>query len=320
MRRVRYHAHGGPDVLTIEETPVPRPGPGQVLIRTEAIGLNYVDVQIRREVRPGSLYHRPLPATLTGDVVGTVEEAGPDTDPALVGTRVAALHEDAYADFAVADVEWLVPVPESLDLGAATMLPMVGVVALGALRMARVDAGDTVLITAGAGTIGHLAVQLARHQGARTVIGTAGSPAKLDLLTKLGADVAVDHTRPDWFEQIPAGVDAVVDAVGGRILHDGIGLLSPFGRAVTYGAAAGDLTSVPVTSLFALKSLSGFSFLAWRGADPARVRADIAEVTGLLQDGRLRALADTRLPLTEAVQAHRLLEERTVLGRVLLIP
>jgi NADPH:quinone reductase-like Zn-dependent oxidoreductase len=89
MRRVRYHSHGGPEVLAIEEADIPEPGPGQVLIRTEAIGVNYVDVQLRRETAADSIYFRSLPATLTGDVVGTVEEVGPDADPALAGTRVA---------------------------------------------------------------------------------------------------------------------------------------------------------------------------------------------------------------------------------------
>ena len=175
MRRVRYHAHGGPEVLTIEEAEVPSPGPGQVLIRTEAIGVNYVDVQLRRATDPGSLYYRQLPATLTGDVVGTIEAAaGPDADPSLAGSRVAVLLEDAYADYVLAGTDWLVPVPSELSLEAASMLPTVGAVALGALRAGRLAKGETVLVTSGAGGIGHLAVQLARQQGAGAVVATAG--------------------------------------------------------------------------------------------------------------------------------------------------
>jgi NADPH:quinone reductase-like Zn-dependent oxidoreductase len=323
MRRVRYHAHGGPDVLTVEEAPVPEPGPGQVLIRAEAIGVNYVDVQLRRETFPDSIYFRSVPATLTGDVVGTVEQTGPGADPALAGTRVAVLLEDAYADYVLADIGWLVPVPARLDAGAATMLPTVGAVALGALRNGRLAKGNTVLVTAGAGAIGHLAVQLARRQGAGTVIGAAGSPAKLGFLTELGADAAVAYGRPDWAGQVraaaPGGVDLVLDAVGGDVLHQSLQLLAPFGRAVVFGAAGGDLTSVPVTSLFPLKTVTGFSLLAWRAADPEQARADIAELAGLFATDGLRAV-ETRLPLTEAVQAHRLLEDRAVLGRLILVP
>ena len=324
MRRVRYHSHGGPEVLAIEETGIPEPGPGQVLIRTEAIGVNYVDVQIRRERRPDSIWFRPLPGTLTGDVVGTVQKAGPGADPALVGTRVAVLLEDAYADYVVADASWLAGVPAGLGAAAATMLPTTGAVALGALRAGRLGQGDVVLVTSGAGGIGHLAVQLAREQGAGSVIATAGSAAKLALAKDLGADVVIDHTQPGWADQVrsaqPGGVDVALEAVGGRMLHESIGLLAPFGHAVVYGASAGDLTNVPVRSVFGLKTVTGFSLLAWRAADPERARADIAELTGLFGTGRLRAAAETTLPLAEVVQAHRLLEERAVLGRLILVP
>jgi NADPH:quinone reductase len=324
VRHVRYHAHGGPEVLAVEEADTPELGPGQVLIRTEAIGVNYVDVQIRRETRADSIWFRPLPGTLTGDVVGTVEKAGPGADPALAGTRVAVLLEDACADYVVADSTWLVPAPAGLGTAAATMLPTTGAVALGALRAGRLGQGDVVLVTAGAGAIGHLAVQLARERGAGTVIATAGSAAKLALAKELGADVVIDHAQPEWAAQVrsaaPGGVDVVLEAVGGRMLHESIELLAPSGRAVVFGASAGDLTSVPVRSLFALKTITGFSLLAWRAADPGRARADIAELTGLFEAGRLRAVAETTLPLAEAVRAHRLLEERAVLGRLILVP
>jgi NADPH:quinone reductase len=324
MRRVRYHSHGGPEVLAVEETDIPSPGAGQVLIRTEAVGINYVDVQLRRETSQDSIYFRSLPATLTGDVVGTVEETGPGADPALAGTRVAVLLEDACADYVVADSDWLAGVPAELDPGEASMLPTVAAVALGALRAGRLGAGETVLITSGAGAIGHVAVQLARRQGAGTIIGTAGSPAKLAFLKELGVDVAIDHSQPGWAEQVhaaaPAGVDVALEAVGGDTLHAAVGLLAPLGRVVVYGASAGELTSVPVRSLFALKSVTGFSLLAWRAARPEQARADIAELTGLFTAGDLRAMAETRLALTEAARAHQLLEDRAVLGRILLTP
>lgn len=322
MRRVRYHAHGGPEVLAIEEAGIPEPGPGQVLIRTEAIGINYVDVQLRRETSADSIWFRQLPGTLTGDVVGTVEKAGPGADPALAGTRVAVLHEDAYADYVVADTSWLIAVPGELAAGAASMVPTVGAVALGALRTGRLARGETVLVTAGAGAIGHRAVQLARRQGRGTVIATA-SPAKLGFLRELGADVAIDHTQADWAAQVreaaPGGLDLVVEAVGGGVLHQSMGLLAPFGRAVIFGASAGDLTSLPVTSLFGLKTAAGFSLLAWRAANAAQARLDLAELVSLFQAGDLRAVT-TSLPLADAVQAHRLLEDRAVVGRLVLEP
>ena len=323
MRRVRYYAHGGPEVLTVEEAPVPEPGPGQVLIRAEAIGLNYVDVQIRRETSADSIFYRPLPATLTGDVVGTVTRLGEGAAPALAGTRVAALLEDACAEYVVADTDWLIRVPDELDSGTASVLPTMGAVAFGALRTGHVAERDTVLVTAAAGGIGHLAVQLARHLGAGTVIAAAGSAAKAGFLKELGADVTVDYGQPGWADQVRAaasrGVDVVLDAVGGDILLECVGLLAPFGRVVAYGAANGDWGSVPVLRLAALKTLSAFSLLALRAAAPDRARADIAELTSLLTAGELRAATRT-LPLADVAGAHRLLEDRAVLGRLVLTP
>ncbi|MFJ1585354.1 zinc-binding alcohol dehydrogenase family protein [Streptomyces sp. NPDC088197] len=325
MRRVRYHEYGGPDVLTLEEAETPVPGPGEVLIRAEAIGANFIDTRFRRGAPEGSIFHRPLPGVLTGDVVGTVEAVGPGADPGLLGRRVAALAEDAFADYVTADAAWLVPVPPGLAPGPASMLPLAVPVALGALRAGRLAAGETVLVHAAAGGIGHIAVQLARFLGAGTVIGTAGGPAKLDFVRDHGADAAVDYTAPDWPDQVrkaaPNGaVDVVLDSVGGDTLRRGIDLLAPYGRAVVYGAAGGELNAVPVTDLFALKSVTGFSLLAWRAADPAAAEADLHEAAALAASGRLRTAVHATFPLSEAPAAHHTLDTRTNLGRVLLLP
>jgi NADPH:quinone reductase len=321
MRRVRYYAHGGPEVLTVEDAPVPEPGPGQVLIRTEAIGLNFLDALLRRETDRDSVYYRDLPATLTGDVVGTVTQTGEDADPALAGARVAVLLEDACAEYVIADTSWLVSVPAELDAGAASVLPTMGAVAQGALHTGRVAPGETVLVTAAAGGIGHLAVQLARHMGAGTVIGAVGSTSKSGFLKELGVDVTADYSQAEWADQVrraaPRGVDVVLDAVGDGTLLECVGLLAPFGRVVGYGAADGTWGSVPVLSLAALKTLSAFSLLAWRAAAPERTRADLANLTSLLQGGELRAVT-TLLPMAEVASAHRRFEDRAVLGRLVL--
>ena len=111
-----------------------------------------------------------------------------------------------------------------------------------------------------------------------------------------------------------------IEAVGGETLHRCLGLLAPYGRAVVFGASAGELTSVPVRGLFGLKSVTGFSLLAWRAADPEAVRAGIAELAGWFGSGKLRAVTGATLPLAEVSRAHRLLEERSVPGRLLLVP
>jgi NADPH2:quinone reductase len=322
MRLVRYHEHGGPEVLQIEEVPVPSPGPGQVLIRTEAIGANFIDTKMRRGT--ASIVNRPLPDAPTGDVVGVVEALGPEVSTVRTGDRVATLAERAFADYVLADAEWLAPVPDGLDAGPASMLPMGAPVALGVLRAGYLAKGETVLVHAAAGGIGHLAVQLAKILGAGTVIATASTPAKLDFARELGADAAINYTSPDWPDQVravaPAGVDAILDSVGGQGLLQGIDLLAPQGRIIVYGLASGELPDIPVRSLYALKQVAGFALLAWRAARPEQARRDIEQATDLFVSGQLRTSVHATFPLTEVAKAHQLLEDRGQLGRVLLVP
>ncbi|MFD8384880.1 zinc-binding alcohol dehydrogenase family protein [Streptomyces sp. NPDC059679] len=322
MRRVRYYEYGGPEVLRIEEADTPAPGEGQVLIRVEAIGANFVDTKFRRG--GGGIFTWPLPGTVTGDVVGRVEAVGPGVDEGRVGERVATLVEDAFAEQVVADAAWLAPVPEGLDVGAASMLPMGAPVALRVLRLGRLAEGESVLVHSAAGGIGHLAVQLARVLGAGTVVATVGSPAKFDFVRELGADVVVDYTDDDWPDQVrkavPGGVDLAVGSVGGPILHQTVELLAPLGRDVEYGAASGDLGEVGVMALVALKQVAGFSLLAWRAARPELAREDMAEVAEHFAAGRLRTVVHAQFPLAEAAAAHRMIEERAQLGRVLMVP
>jgi NADPH:quinone reductase len=321
VRRVRYHEFGGPEVLTVEEAPVPVPGDSEVLIRVEAVGVNFVDTRFRRGGE--GIFRRPLPGRPTGDVVGVVTEAGPGVGPELVGRRVAALAEDAYAEFVLADARWLADVPAGLTVADAVMLPMAAPVALRVLRSAGVRPGESVLVHAAAGGIGHLIVQLARELGAGVVVGAA-SGGKLEFVRSLGADPAVDYGLPDWPQRVreaaPAGVDVVLDAVGGDVLRQALGLLAPFGRAVVYGAAAGGADEVPVASLFALRTVTGFNLTAWRRFAPEAAREEMSEVAALFARGRIRTSVSAELPLEEAATAHKLMEERSHPGRLLLRP
>lgn len=300
---------------------MPTPGPGQLLIRTTAIGANFVDTKFRAGA--GGMFERSLPSTLTGDVVGVVESVGPEVDAALVGRRVASLSTDAFADYVLAEADEPAPVPDGLDDAAASQLSSAAPVALGTLLAGGLEPGATVLVHAAAGNIGHLATQLAKLRGAGTVIGTAGSPAKLDFVREYGADVAVDYRDPAWPDQVraaaPGGVDLVLDSVGGSTMLTSLEFLAPYGRLVAYGAADG-LADVPVQRLYGARSVFGFAVLAWRAARPAEYAAAVTELTDLLATGRLRHSVHTRLPLTEAAEAHRILGERANLGRVLLVP
>jgi NADPH:quinone reductase len=323
MRRVRYYEHGGPEVLRVEEADVPRPGPGEALIRTEAIGANFVDTKFRRgdESLP---FQRPLPGELTGDVVGVVEAVGDGVATDIVGSRVATLADPAFAEYVVADADWLAPVPDGVDLGMASMLAMGAPVALGALRLGGMAPGRSVLVHAAAGGIGHQAVQLAKLLGAGTVVATASSAAKLDFAREHGADVGIDYTEPDWPDQVraavPGGVDVILDSVGGSTMVRGLDLLAPLGTSVLYGVAGGEYGDVPVTTLYGLRSVAGFSILGWRQADPRQARQDMTDIAEHATAGRLRTAVHATFPLADVAKAHQVLDERGQLGRVLVVP
>ncbi|GAA0631433.1 zinc-binding dehydrogenase [Kutzneria viridogrisea] len=320
MRRVRYYEYGGPEVLRLEQAEVPDPGEGQVRLRTEVIGTNYVDVQFRTGT--AGVFRRELPADLTGEVVGTVEAVGPGVDPARIGARVAALADPAYAEQVLVEADWLVDVPTNVDIGTATVLPMNAPVALRVLRTGQLAEGETVLVHAAAGAIGHLAVQLAKLLGAGKVIAAASSPSKLDFARGLGADFGVNTSEPDWAEQVravaPGGVDVIADSIGGAVTATNMDLLAPLGRTVLYGAIAGDFGTPTFMQLAQLKYVVGFSLLAWRRARPEQARAEIAELAGWASAGRLRSVVHASLPLADARRAHEMLADRARTGRVLL--
>jgi NADPH2:quinone reductase len=237
-----------------------------------------------------------------------------------VGDRVVALSEDAFADHVTADANWLAAVPAGVDAGEASVLSMTAPLALRLLRAGQLSAGDTVLVQAAAGGVGHLVLQLAKILGAKTVIGTASSPAKLDFARTWGADEAIDTSDSAWPEHVraaaPGGVDVVLDAVGGDVFNEGLDLLAPLGRMVTYGAVGGALPTVQATSLFTLKYVTGVSMLAWRAARPDQARADMNEVAEHWRAGLLRTAVHARFPLGDTVRVHEILDSRRNLGRV----
>ncbi|MFH8725106.1 zinc-binding alcohol dehydrogenase family protein [Streptomyces termitum] len=327
MRTVRIHAFGNPEVLRAEETPVPDPGPGQVLIAVEAVGVGFAQTQMRRDVFPAPMWRPSFPIVLGGDVVGTVAALGAGVTGLREGDRVGAftLH-GAYAEYVAVDADTVLPVPAGMDAATATALPGSGPIAMGVLATAALRPGETVLVHAAAGGIGHLAVQAARAAGAGRIIATAGSAAKLDFARELGADVLVDYSRDDWPDRVREatggqGVDIVLDSVGGEGLRTGIGLLAPFGRLVFYGSSAGGraLPAVSPMELIGMRSLTCFALGQWR---TSRRRAYLDHHDTLvrhLTDGTVRHAVHAALPLEEAAKAHEIVESRAHTGRVVLL-
>lgn len=323
MRIVRVREFGPPQVMRIEEAEPPRPSAGQVVVAVEMAGAIYAETIVR-----SGRYPFPLPYEPGIEVGGRVVEVGPDTDPSLVGRQVVVTtlgNTGGYAEFALAETGNVYRVPEGLPLERAIPVFQAGAVCVGILSAMRVQAGETVLITAAAGRIGSLLVQLAKAAGAR-VIGAASSPGKLAVATECGADVTVDYRRPDWVGQVKeatggSGADVVLDAVGGGIGEQALLTAADgSGRIGVYGFASG--TWIPLDARqIAQRGMSVIGPLGITFAKPlAEQRADAERALNAAAGGDLLPRVHATYPLEQVCQAHTELEQRRTIGALLLTP
>ncbi|MFG2932441.1 quinone oxidoreductase family protein [Streptomyces achromogenes] len=305
MRRVRYESPGGP--LFLEEAPVPEPGPGELLVRCAAVGLTLPMV---RKVAEAA---EPVP--LGGEVAGEVVAAGPGVSRFRTGDRVTGLcFGHGYADFAVVREAMASPVPEGAGFVTAIALVRSGLVAYGALEAARLAPGESVLVTAAASGVGHLAVQLARARGAGRVVGAVSSAAKADFVRSLGVDDCVRYDDDGWGEP----VDCVLDAVGGELLTPALAALAPHGRLVAYSSGGGTIQAYDL--LVGAKSVTGFQMALIARERPELYERWRRELWRLHAEGSLKPAVHGEFTLEEAEAAHRVITTRANLGKVVLCP
>jgi NADPH2:quinone reductase len=326
METIQLTRFGPPHVLQPGLARVPRPDPGQVLIEVEAVGIGFAQTQMRAGTFPAPFWRPEMPLVLGGDVVGRIVKVGEGVDGFCPGDRVAAyVLTGANAQYVVAAAEALIGVPDALDAAAATVLAGTGPIAAGLLDVASPRVGEAVLVHAGAGGVGHIAVQLARMAGAGLVISTASTPAKRDFVTNLGADLVVDTTVPEWAQHILGrtdgrGVDVVLDGVGGAVTRESLKILAPEGRLVFFGAAGGSrATEIDAMALMRGQSVRGFMLSAWRSQRRTRSSRAVAHLVGALTAGHVRSVIDRRLDMSQVAHGHLIIESRAHRGRVVLL-
>lgn len=334
MHAIQMTEFGDPDVLELVELPTPRPGPGEVLVRVESAAVNFADVMRRRD--DSYPFPTPLPFVPDGEVAGTVEALGPDVDGPPVGTPVAVVGGDGsggYAELAVAAAPQVIPIPPGLDPDEACGIVIAGTTAMLALtEEGALQPGETVLVPGAGGGVGSFAVQLARVLGAGTTIATASTPARRELALSLGADLALDPTRDGWTDELRAvtggrGVDVALELSGGSMFADTLDVLAPFGRLVVLGRASGESAVFDHEAqhrfLYAPspnQRLAVFNLGMYFGLRPeVAVRA----MTGLIElvtTGEVTTQVSRTLPLADAATAHRLIESRESVGKLVLKP
>ncbi len=320
MKAAVYYETGGPEVFRYEDVPDPEVYPGGVLIEVEAISIEGGDTLNRAG---GDM--ATVPHVVGYQCAGTIREVGEGVVDRFVGQRVVAtMLWGSHAALAVtpAVVTW--PIADGADLVAAACVPVAFGTADDCLfEFGHLQAGETVLIQAGAGGVGVAAIQLAKRAGA-TVLATASSDDRLARLLPLGLDHGINYSDPDWVAQVRAitedrGVDLVVDSVGGKVLQGSVACLAYRGRAISVGSAGRDPQPFDVSVLgMSNQSLTG----VFLGAEIGTERAQ-QMIAGLIDDvgaGRLQVFVDRTYPLSDAAEAHAYLESRQAVGRVVLIP
>jgi NADPH:quinone reductase len=314
---------GGPEVIQWHEVDLPAPGPGQVLIRHEAVGLNFIDTYLRT-----GLYPMRLPGGLGFEAAGVVEAVGEGVTHLKPGQRAASFGgtPGAYATARIAKAAELFPLPEGIDsqTAAAVFLKGATVEAL-AERVAPVAPGGWALVPAAAGGVGLLLVQWLKARGVR-VIGTVGAPSKVRLAQEAGAELVFLSGDPDLVAKVReatggAGVRVSYDGVGAASWQSSLDSMAPRGTIVSFGNASGPVTGVALRDLATRGSL----FVTRPGVydyyrDPAEAAAGAARLWDMIGSGKLTITVGQTYALTDAAQAHIDLEARRTTGSTLLLP
>ncbi|MEP6688056.1 MAG: quinone oxidoreductase [Gemmatimonadales bacterium] len=322
MKVIRVHRHGGPEVLELEETEVPHPGPGQALLRVEAVGVNFVEIYQRT-----GLYKVPLPFIAGAEAAGTVETVGPGVTTVRPGDRVGTVNAlGAYAEYTLVQAERLVPLPDGVTSRQAAAVLLQGATAqyltATTFPLAR---GQTCLVHAAAGGVGQLLCQMARRIGAR-VIATVSTEEKAALAREAGADEVILYTQTDFEAEVKrltggAGVHVIYDSVGRTTFVKGLNCLGSRGMMVLFGQSSGPVEPFEVQTL----AQKGSLFLTRPTlhhyvASRAELLERAGQVLGWAASGVLKVGIGKELPLVQAAEAHRELEGRRTTGKVVLIP
>jgi len=322
MQAVRVHQYGGLEALKLEDIPLPEPGEGEARVKIEAGGVNFIDIYHRI-----GRYQGTLPFTLGQEAAGVVDAVGPKVTDVKPGDRVTyASVQGSYAEYAIAPVWRLIPIPKNVDTQHAAAVLLQGMTAHYLSHSTYpLKEGDTALVHAAGGGTGQLLVQVAKRRGAR-VLGTASTEEKAALAREAGADEVIIYTKADFESEVNrltnnVGVDVVYDSVGKDTFDKSLNCLRPRGYMVLYGQSSGSVAPIDPQVLNAKGSLYlTRPFLGHYTVDRAELMGRVNDLFQWIAAGRLKVRIDKTFPLANAAEAHRYLEGRQSKGKILVLP
>ncbi|WP_394121528.1 zinc-binding alcohol dehydrogenase family protein [Planococcus donghaensis] len=328
MKTIIVEETGPPEVLKLQEVDKPKPAADQVLIRVEAISVNFADIKARQGQYHGAAADTAFTPGL--DCAGVVVEIGDQVSRFQAGDRVMAFPSGgSYAEFVVAPENLTYPVPNEISSETAAASLTVGITAYNVIqKMARLEKGETILIHAAAGGIGSTAIQLAKLLGASKIIGTVGSDEKVAKAKSFGADEVINYRSTNFVEKVNEltggkGADVILDTVAGENFERSLKCLAQFGRIVSFGHANdGSIPGIAKTDQLhsSCRSVIGYSTGTYRKNRPEFLREAAEKIIEYLLQKQLEIVISKSYALEDASEAHAHIESRTSIGKVLLIP
>lgn len=324
MRAVELTSFEGFESLRTIQVDTPKPRTNEVLIAVKAAGINFAEIELTKGKYPSS---KPLPFIMGFEAAGTVAKIGAKVKTLKEGDKVAALvSSGGYAEYATADENACIPMPEGISFAEATTIVVQGLSAYTLLKLAAKPRPDeSILIQAAAGGVGLYLVQLARIMGVKKIVALASSKEKIDLLTGLGVDLAIDYSVPDWTERVKGslggnGADIVLEAASGEVGAESMKLTAPFGRIVMFGSRnIHDTWSPDVVRhlIYGNRSVVGFNFPSLR---PEQIAACVPGLLDLIERRDIKLFAANSFPLDKVKEAFEALSSRRTIGKVVLTP
>ncbi|PYQ52963.1 MAG: NADPH:quinone reductase [Acidobacteria bacterium] len=321
MHAIQVKKHGGAEALEYVEIETPKPKSGEALVRLESIGVNFIDVYHRT-----GLYKLPVPFIPGSEGAGVVEEVGPDVTVVKKGDRVAyAMVRGACAEYAIVAAEMLVPIPDGVDFKTAAAAMLQGMTAhYLAVSTYPLDRGNAALVHAAAGGVGGLLVQIAKMRGAR-VFATVSNDQKAKIAKEAGADDIINYKEQDFEAEVMRltdgkGVNVVYDSVGVTTFDKSLNCVGRRGLLALFGQSSGPVPPFDPSRLAKNGTYLTRPSLGHYIADRQELLWRAGEVFSWIRSGKLRVRIDRELPMRDAAEAHRLLEGRKTIGKLLLKP
>ncbi|REE89046.1 NADPH2:quinone reductase [Paenibacillus taihuensis] len=323
MKAIIVEQFGGTEHLKLVDMETPTPGPGQVLIRVKTTSVNFADIKARY----GNKGAGKLPFIPGLEAAGVVEQVGKRVSTVQVGQRVLAFpHNGSYAEYIIADANLTFSLPDEVTMEAAGASGIVTFLSYKLLAdLAKMEAGETVVVHSAAGGVGTTAIQVAKALSAGMVIGTVGTESKMPVAYDAGADHVLCYADGSWVEQVSAltggtGSAIILDSVGGAVSEQSLACLAKYGRFVVFGNSSGTYAQLSTGELHAsCRSILGYSLGTTRKERPEQLQAAAPQVFQLLASGKVRIKINEKLPLESAAQAQELVETRASTGKVLLV-